>query len=206
MHALRSDVTQVEEANALADLAIAELGGIDILINIVGGYSTKKSPDSSILEMSEDRWDDTMNLNLKPNIYLMKKLVPGMIEQDYGRIVNIASVNMQGLGNGRGITPDYDAAKAAVASFTRSTARDFARRSTNVLVNCIAPGLIRTRVAIQLVSEDSPGAKWFADRSILPRMGEATEIADAALWLASAECSYMTGEVLRISGGFTAAL
>lgn len=117
---LRADVTTEEECDAVADLALAELGGIDVLVNIVGGYSTRHGPDGSILDMSEARWDETMNLNLKPNIFLMKKLVPGMIERDYGRIVNISSVNMQGYGAGRGVTPDYDAAKAAVASFTRS--------------------------------------------------------------------------------------
>ena len=88
----------------------------------------------------------------------------------------------------------------------RRQARDFARSSSNVLVNAIAPGLIRTRVAVNLAKEGSSMEKAYTEPSILGRMGEATEVANAALWLSSEECSYMTGELLRISGGMTAAL
>jgi NAD(P)-dependent dehydrogenase (short-subunit alcohol dehydrogenase family) len=149
-----------------------------------------------MVTMTEERWDATFALNTKGILHLTKLLAPIMVERQYGKIVNISSINFAGeMGNA-----DYGAAKAAVASLTRTMAIEFA---PHVNVNCIAPGTIRTSV-LQRMSADE--LAFYAAKPLLKRLGEPADVANACLFLASDEASYITGEILAVSGGIWPAL
>ena len=170
-------------------------GRIDLLVNIVGGIRAKTMFEP-LVGMSETRWDDTMALNLKPNLHLSQMVIPGMLERRYGKIVNISSINFAGeVGSA-----DYSAAKAAVASLTRTMAIELA---PHINVNCIAPGIIRTSV----IDRMTPDVRaHYEQKPLLKRLGEASDIANAALFLCSDESSYITGQILAVSGGIWPAL
>ena len=173
----------------MAGVAVERFGKVDILINVVGAIRSKQLY-TPFLEMTEQQWDDTFALNLKPGFHLIRKLAPGMLERSYGKIVNISSIVYAGEPG----QSDYAAAKAAVASWTRSLAGEFA---PHVNVNCIAPGIIRTSVTERIGAED---ARRLTAASFLKRFGEAREIADVACFLASDEASFVTGEIIAVSG------
>jgi 3-oxoacyl-[acyl-carrier protein] reductase len=186
----RADATQGEEARAVAALGVETFGRIDILVNVVGGIRAARLY-TPFLEMPEAQWDSTLALNLKPGFHFVQALAPAMLERRAGKIVNIASVVLAGESG----QADYAAAKAAVASFTRTLAEEFA---PHVNVNCIAPGIIETSV-LQRLSEAE--RQSFLDRALLKRLGQPGEIAAAVAFLASDDAAYMTGEILAVSGG-----
>jgi len=192
--ARRCDVTDSAAVAALVKAAQTALGPLHVLINVVGGI--RGTINAPLDEIDEERWDDTFRLNLKGTYLLTRALAPGMRDAGWGRIVNIASVDMAGA-PGRS---DYGAAKAAVVSLTRSLAAEYA---PTIAVNCIAPGIIRTSAVERLPPETVEG---FRQRTLLGRLGEPAEIANAALFLASDEASYITGETLVVSGGIPAHL
>jgi 3-oxoacyl-[acyl-carrier protein] reductase len=193
--ARRADVTIRDEALAVADAGLEAFGRIDILANIVGGIrdATLYQP---LLTMSETRWDETFSINLKGTLYLVQRLAPGMIERGGGKILNISSINYAGeAGNA-----DYGAAKAAVASLTRTLAIEFA---PVVNVNCLLPGLIETRATDKLGEAEKEG---YRTRNLLKRLGQPSDIANAALFLCSDEAAFITGHLLPVSGGVLASL
>ncbi len=188
--AMRGDVTVKAEALAAAEAGLAAFGRIDILANIVGGIRDANL-FQPVLAMSEERWDATFALNLKPCLHLIQRLAPGMIERGHGKIVNVSSINFAGEpGNA-----DYGAAKAAVASLTRTLAMEFA---PHINVNCIVPGGIETRAMDKLSEEEKAS---YRDRNLLRRLGRPRDIANAALFLCSEESAYITGHLLPVSGG-----
>jgi 3-oxoacyl-[acyl-carrier protein] reductase len=186
----RADATSSEEARAVAASAVESFRGIDILVNVVGGIRAPRLY-TPFLEMTEAQWDSTLALNLKPGFHFVQALAPAMLERRTGKIVNIASVVLAGEGG----QADYAAAKAAVASFTRTLAQEFA---PHVNVNCIAPGIIDTTVLQRLGEAERQS---FLDRSLLKRIGQASDVAAAVAFLSSEDAAYMTGEVLAVSGG-----
>jgi NAD(P)-dependent dehydrogenase (short-subunit alcohol dehydrogenase family) len=191
----RADVTQAGEAAAAVEAGRAAAGHVDIVVNIVGGIKARALFEP-MLTMTEERWDATFALNTKGILHLTKLLAPAMVDRRYGKIVNISSINFAGeMGNA-----DYGAAKAAVASLTRTMAIEFA---PHINVNCIAPGTIRTSV-LQRMSADEQA--FYAAKPLLKRIGEPVDIANACLFLASDEASYITGEILAVSGGIWPAL
>lgn len=195
--ARRADASSRSEMQALVAAGLERFGRIDILANIVGGYQGREyDGPAHLTEMAESRWDATLALNLKPNFHLVQLVAPGMRERAYGKVVNISSVNFAGEGG----AADYGAAKAAVASLTRTLAIELA---PHVNVNCIAPGIIRTRVIAMLGEEN---AEEYRRRTLLKRIGEPIDIANAALFLVSDEAGYITGEVLPVAGGIWPAL
>jgi len=188
--ALRGDVTRRDEALAVAEAGLDAFGRVDILANIVGGIrdATLFQP---VLSMGEERWNQTFDLNLKPNLHLIQRLVPGMIERRAGKVLNVSSINFAGEpGNA-----DYGAAKAAVASLTRTLAMEFA---PHVHVNCIVPGGIETRAMDKLNDEERAS---YRDRTLLKRLGRPRDIANAALFLCSEDSDFITGHLLPVSGG-----
>ncbi|MDF3075045.1 MAG: fabG 20 [Alphaproteobacteria bacterium] len=193
--AMRGNSIVREEARALAQNALTTFGKVDLLVNIVGGIRAKTMFEP-LVGLSETRWDETMAFNLKPNLHLSQVVVPGMLERRYGKIVNISSINFAGeIGSA-----DYSAAKAAVASLTRTMAIELA---PHINVNCIAPGIIRTSV----IDRMTPDVRaHYEQKPLLKRLGEATDIANAALFLCSDESSYITGQILAVSGGIWPAL
>jgi len=191
----RADVTQIAEAGAVIAAGGATFPSIDIVINIVGGIKAKTLFEPMVT-MTEERWDATFALNTKGILHLTKLLAPDMIERRYGKIVNISSINFAGeMGSA-----DYGAAKAAVASLTRTMAIELA---PHINVNCIAPGTIRTSVLQRMPPEE---LAFYAAKPLLKRLGEPADIANACLFLASDEASYITGEILAVSGGIWPAL
>jgi NAD(P)-dependent dehydrogenase (short-subunit alcohol dehydrogenase family) len=191
----RASVIVEAEAGALCDAAIGAFGRVDILVNVVGGIRAARLFEP-VAEMSHQRWRDTMALNLDGTFHLTKRLAPLMQRARYGRIVNISSINMAGE---RG-QADYAAAKAAIASLTRSLAMELA---PDVTVNCIAPGIIRTSAIERLPAAE---VERYRTMNLMKRLGEPREVANAALFVASDEASFITGEMLAVSGGVWPAL
>lgn len=195
MAARRADVTAAGEAAAVVAAGHADIGNVDIVVNIVGGIKAKVLFEP-MATMTEERWDATFALNTKGILHLTKLVAPVMVKRRYGKIINISSINFAGeMGNA-----DYGAAKAAVASLTRTMAIELA---PHVNVNCIAPGTIRTSV-LQRMSADE--LAFYAEKPLLKRLGEPADVANACLFLASDEASYITGEILAVSGGIWPAL
>ncbi|MGI6247758.1 MAG: SDR family NAD(P)-dependent oxidoreductase [Pseudochelatococcus sp.] len=186
---LRGDVTVAAEARAFAGLALGR-GGVDILVNMVGGIRSSRLY-TPFLDMSEEQWRATFDLNLTGNFHLIRALAPGMLERGRGRIVNIATV----VFGGEAGQADYAAAKAATASLTRSLAAEFA---PHVTVNAVAPGLTRTSVTRNMREEEAARLLALAFNR---RMAEPEEIAEAVAFFASEPARFITGEILAVSGG-----
>lgn len=186
----RANVMDRHEAAETVARGTDAFGRIDILVNVVGGIRSTRLY-TPFLQLSEDEWDSTFSLNLKPGFHMIQLVAPGMLERKSGRIVNVASVVFAGEPGQAG----YAAAKAAVASLTRSLAAEFA---PHVNVNCIAPGMIQTSVMERLTEEER---RRFLDLCLLGRPGLPEEIAGVVAFLSGDESSFMTGEILAVSGG-----
>ena len=183
-----SDLSNSEGINNLADQAQEIMGQIDILVNNAG--ITK---DNLFMRMSEDDWNEVINLNLNSIFKLTKLLIKGMIKRRYGRIINITSVI--GVAGGAGQS-NYSASKAGIIAMSKSLAQEVGSRS--VTVNSIAPGFIETNMTAEL----SDDRKEDILRSIsLGRLGKPEDIAGAVCFLASDKASYITGQTIHINGG-----
>lgn len=186
---LRGDVTRADEAAAFAEAALA-LGQVDILVNLVGGLRSPRLY-TPFLDMTEEQWRATMDLNLMPGFHLIQAFAPGMLERGWGRIVNVASI----VFGGEAGQADYAAGKAAVASLTRSLAAEFA---PSVTVNCVAPGLTRTSVTRNIPAEE---AERLVGQGMIRRMAEPEETAAAIAFFLRDDSRFLTGEMLSVSGG-----
>lgn len=185
---LKVDVTQSADCEAAVKSCIEKFGKIDILVNNAG--ITK---DNLVMRMSEADWDLVLDINLKGAFNCTKAAVRPMLKARYGRIVNIASVVGQ---EGNAGQANYAASKGGLIAFTKACAREFGSR--NILVNAVSPGFIKTRLT-DAIPEDAK-EKLLA-KIIVGRMGDPVDIAQAVLFLASDEASYITGTVLGVNGG-----
>ena len=185
---VKGNVAIYDEAKAIIDAAVEKFGHIDVVVNNAG--ITK---DNLLLRMSEDDFDDVINVNLKGTFNMCKHASKVMLKQRSGHIINMASVVGE-IGNiGQ---CNYSASKGGVISFTKSLARELASRG--ITVNAIAPGFIKTDMTDKMTDE----AKEAVSKQIpLGRMGEPKDIANAALFLASDSSSYITGQVINVCGG-----
>lgn len=188
--ATRADIADQDQARAFADKALAELGQVDLLINLVGGIRSAQLY-TPFLEIDAAQWRSTLDLNLMGTIHLSQAFAPGMTARGWGRIVNVSSI----VFGGEAGQADYAAAKAAVASLTRSMAEELA---PHVTVNCVAPGLTRTSVTAKMPTDQ---AERLTGQAFHPRMAEPEEIADAIAFFLSEEARFVTGEMLSVSGG-----
>ena len=186
--AVASNVTKLEDCENLIKQTLDKFSKIDILVNNAG--ITK---DNLVLRMSEQEWDAVISVNLKGVFNSIKAVTRTMFKQRHGRIINIASV--VGIMGNPG-QANYSASKGGVIALTKTCAKEFSSR--NILVNAIAPGFIRTAMTDAL-SEDVK--KKYAEVIPLKRLGEAQDIANSALFLASEESSYITGNVINVNGG-----
>jgi 3-oxoacyl-[acyl-carrier protein] reductase len=186
--AVAANVSNLENCENLVKSCLDKFSKIDILINNAG--ITK---DNLVLRMTEAEWDAVISVNLKGVFNCIKAASRPMLKQRQGRIINIASVVGE-MGNAGQI--NYSASKGGVIAVTKTCAKEFASR--NILVNAIAPGFIRTAMTDKLSEE---AKKAMADMIPLSRLGEAEDIAKAALFLASEDSSYITGHVLSVNGG-----
>jgi 2-keto-3-deoxy-L-fuconate dehydrogenase len=191
------DVLSSEAVGALA----RETGPVDILVNAAGFVH-----HGSVLECSDRDWDFSFDLNVKSMHRTIKAFVPGMLERGRGSIVNIAS----GASSVRGIPNRYvyGASKAAVIGLTKAVAADFIKRG--IRANAICPGTIQSpsldeRIAAQAASSGQSVEtvrQAFVDRQPMGRLGTPEEVAALAVYLASEEASYTTGQVHLVDGGF----
>jgi|TARA_B100000959_G_scaffold285171_1_gene359074 3-oxoacyl-[acyl-carrier protein] reductase len=161
---------------------------ISILVNNAG-----ITRDNIVLRMSEDEWQDIMNVNLNGIFYLSKKVLKMMLKLKWGRIINITSTSAS-IGN-RGQS-NYSAAKAGVEAFTKSLAREVGKR--NITINSIAPGFIDTDMTQQ---NGGVNTDELIKEIPLGRFGKPDEVAHLASFLCSEEASYITGQIIHINGG-----
>lgn len=186
--AIKANVANMQEAEALIDEAVAKLGTIHILINNAG-----ITRDALMLRMKEEDWDAVIAVNLKGVFNCTKAAVKHMAKQRYGRIVNIASIVGE-MGNAG--QANYSASKAGVIALAKTVAREFASR--NITCNAIAPGFIETAMT-QALSEKV--REELAKQIPLARLGTADDVAEGVLFLVSDAANYITGQVLNINGG-----
>lgn len=185
---LPADLSTREGQAGLAEQAEEALGGVDILVNNAG--ITK---DGLFVRMSDEDWDKVIEIDLTAAFRLTRGLTHPMMRRRFGRIINITSV--VGVTGNPG-QANYCAAKAGMIGFSKSLAQEIASR--NVTVNCIAPGFITSAMTDKL-NEKQKGAIMGAIP--MKRMGESAEVASAAVYLASDEAAYMTGQTLHVNGG-----
>lgn len=187
----------VRDEAAVTELIAAakQLGGPDVLVNVAGIGSTTTAPDTPI-----EVWDRVMEVNARGTFLCCKHAIPAMIEHGGGAVVNMASI--AGLVGLRGRAA-YCASKGAVIALTRALAVDHV--GDNVRVNCICPGTVDSPWVRRLVSEAGESLDTLRARQPMGRLGQPSEIADAALYLAEDASAFATGSVLTIDGGLTAA-
>lgn len=191
--AVHADVTRAADVEALAARALETYGRVDILVNNAG-----RSFGDDIRTIDEETWDRNFAVVLKSAYLCAKALIPSIIAQGSGAIVNISSVNgLTGLGE-----EAYGAAKAGMVNLTQNLAVKYGRYG--VRANCICPGTIRTPAWERRLARDPQIferlAKWYP----LGRVGTPADIANAALFLASDEASWLTGAIIPVDGGLMA--
>lgn len=190
---ITSDVSDKATLQHLLDECVSEFGRVDILVNSAG--VTKRTPT---LDLPEDEWNWIMETNLTGTLRACQIFGKHMVENGYGRIINIASLStFVALYE----VAAYAASKAAVASLTKSLAIEWSQHGVNV--NAIAPGVFKTALNTQLLESTERG-KEFLTRTPMKRFGKVEELAGAAVFLASDAASFVNGEVLVVDGGFLA--
>jgi len=187
--AIPVDVTDSAAVREMVAAATREMGGVEILVNNAGIAGTPRP----IAEQSDDDWDAVIAIDLSGVFYCCRAVVPQMVKQRYGRIVNIASIAGK-EGNPNAIP--YAAAKAGVIGLTKALGKELAR--TGVLVNCVTPAVIQTDILKQHTPEFN---EYIVSKIPMGRVGQPHEVAELVAWLCSDACSFSTAAVFDISGG-----
>ena len=198
--ALSGDVSVAEDAAGMVDGAVDALGQLDIVVNSAGVTARNALPPGSD---PDDVWDRVIEVNLRGTYLVSRCAVAHMRREDGGSIVNLAStMGMVGYppGLGGALNP-YPPSKGGVIQLTRNMAVDLAR--DGIRVNCLCPGFVETDLTKSL-TDDPPTLEMLESRHPLGRLGRPEEVANAALYLASDEASYVTGAALTVDGGYTA--
>lgn len=183
-----SDASDFAACDALANEVVEKFGRIDILVNNAG-----ITRDNLLMRMSEDEWDSVIRINLKSVFNLTKAVQRTMLKQRSGSIINMTSV--VGV-NGNAGQSNYAASKAGMIGFTKSIAKEIGSR--NVRCNAVAPGFIETEMTAKLPDDVR---KTWTDTIPLKRAGQASDVADVCLYLASDLSSYVTGQTISVCGG-----
>ncbi|MBM3934368.1 MAG: SDR family oxidoreductase [SAR202 cluster bacterium] len=184
------DVTSKKDVDRMVQTAVEMFGGVHILINNAGILFPTK-----LIDMEEDEWDLVIDVNMKGTYLCTRAVLPHMMKQKWGRIVNFSSTagkNVSTLGG-----PHYTAAKAGVLGLTRATAKEVAR--FGITCNSVCPGLIDTEMVRANVTEER--LKRYLDSFPISRIGEPWEVAEMVAFLASDRAAYVTGASLDINGG-----
>ena len=186
---LAGDVSQEAEAQALVKETVAQWGRIDILVNNAG-----ITRDRLLLRMTAQDWDEVLQVNLRGAFLCTKFVMPQLIRQRSGRIVNISSVI--GLSGNPG-QANYAAAKAGLIGFTKATAREVASR--NITVNALAPGFIDSGGMVAEMAEEA--RQQVLTRIPMERFGSAEDVAAAVAFLCGPGAGYITAQVITVDGG-----
>jgi 3-oxoacyl-[acyl-carrier protein] reductase len=185
----RSNAAIFQEAESFVNEVLKEFGTIDVCVNNAG-----ISKDNLLLRLSPDQWDEVINVNLKSVYNLTKHVIRPMMKARKGSIINMSSIiGMRGNAG----QSSYAASKAGIIGFTKSMAHELGSR--NIRCNAIAPGFVETDMTHYL--KEGEASKAFLEKIPLGRFGQAEEIADTTLFLASDLSSYVTGQVISVCGG-----
>ncbi|MDB4116663.1 3-oxoacyl-[acyl-carrier-protein] reductase [Amylibacter sp.] len=182
------NLSDVDAVKALSKTAAVQMDGIDILVNNAG-----ITRDNLFMRMSDEDWQQVLDINLTSTMHLMKSVMRTMMKQRFGRIINITSI-VGVTGNAGQV--NYAASKAGMIGMTKSFAQEIASRG--ITANCIAPGFIETAMTAEL---SETVIKNMLGSIPQGRMGNADEIAATVAFLASNEASYITGQTLHVNGG-----
>ncbi len=182
------NVTESASVKALVDGTITEFGKVDILVNNAG-----ITRDNLIMRMPEEDWDLVLSINLKGAFNCSQAVVRPMMKQRYGRIINISSVS--GV-VGQAGQANYSSSKAGLIGLTKALAKEVGSR--NITVNAVAPGFIETRLTVNLPAEIKEAS---IKMTPMGRFGVPADIANAVVFLASDEASFITGATLQVDGG-----
>jgi 3-oxoacyl-[acyl-carrier protein] reductase len=186
--AVKADVSDSEAVTAMMKETLEKFGSIDILVNNAG-----ITRDNLLMRMKEEEWDEVISINLKGVFLCTKAATRQMMKQRSGRIINVSSI--VGVSGNPG-QANYVAAKAGVIGLTKTSAKELASRG--ITVNAIAPGFISTDMTDKLNEEVK---EQMLSGIPLGRLGEPSDIAKVALFLASEDSRYMTGQTLHVDGG-----
>ena len=184
----RSDASDFEAAEALINQVVEDFGSLDVLVNNAG-----ITRDNLLMRMSEESWDEIMNVNLKSVFNTVKAATRTFMKQRNGSIINMTSV--VGLSGNAG-QANYAASKAGIVGFTKSVAQELGSR--NIRCNAIAPGFIETEMTEEL---DENTVQSWRDAIPLKRGGQPLDVANCAVFLASDQSAYITGQVIQVDGG-----
>lgn len=187
--AVKADVGDFDACQEMVKTTIDTFGQVDILVNNAG-----TTRDTLLMMMKEEDWDVVINTNLKSMFNCSKAVLRPMVRKRHGRIINISSI--VGL-RGQGGQTNYAATKAGIVGFTKSLAKEVGSR--NITVNAIAPGFFPTALT-DVLSDDM--VQKALELIPLGRLGELDEVAHLVAFLASDNAAYITGEVIRVDGGF----
>jgi NAD(P)-dependent dehydrogenase (short-subunit alcohol dehydrogenase family) len=183
------DVTSAASVTAAAQSAIGQMGQVDILVNNAG----ITGPNVTVWEYTPEDWRKVIDVDLTGPFLCARAIVPMMIERNYGRIVNIASIAGK---EGNPNASAYSSAKAGLIALTKSLGKELAK--TGIRVNCITPAAVETDIFKQMTESH---IQFMLSKIPLGRFGQITEVAGMICWLASEEMSFSTGAVFDISGG-----
>ena len=188
-----ADVTDLEATADAVARAVAETGGLDIVVNCAGRVVSEP-----LLAGNAESWRMLIEVNLLGTIHVCYTAAPHLIERGSGRIVNIAS---EAARTGSGVEAVYSAAKGGVISLTRSLARELARHQ--ITVNCVSPGPTDTPMLRRSGAEARGDLEKLIKATPLRQLGQPEDIASAVIFLASEQAKHITGQVLSVSGGLT---
>ena len=186
--AVQADVSNFEDAENMVKKVVDEFGQLDILVCNAG-----INRDAVIWKMTEEQWDQVMDVNLKGYFNYARSVAPIFKEQGHGKIVNITSIN--GL-RGKFGQSNYSATKGGIIAMTKSLAKELGKYSINV--NAVAPGMILTDMMMQIPEKFKEIA---VNETVLGRLGEPSDVADLVVFLCSDNARHITGEVIKIDGG-----
>lgn len=188
----KGDVSKKRDVDVCVSNAAESLGRIDVLVNNAGIY-----PMKPFIEIDEEDWDRVINVNLKGVFLFTKAVLPYMIKQRFGRVINISSI--AGPIVGFPYLTHYCASKAGIVGFTKSLALEVAQ--FNITVNAVAPGPIETPGTTKVVAREALEAVVKAIP--IGRIGKPRDVASVVLFLSSEEASFITGQLIVVDGGYT---
>jgi 3-oxoacyl-[acyl-carrier protein] reductase len=187
---LKANIANMQEAEQLADKAVEKFGRIDIWINNAG-----ITRDALIHKMTEENWNDVINVNLKGTFNCCKAAAKYMMEQKFGRIISVSSVVGQRGNIGQA---NYSASKAGIIGLTKTLALEFARYG-DITVNAVAPGFVNTEM-MRTIPEKV--MQRIVDSIPFHRLAEPDEVSHLIVYLASDRAKYITGQIIGINGGY----